>query len=69
MKMTELREGFTACPCPKIPACEFFENCEVCIPRHYNKDTLPFCEREIYLATLTQDERSRLEQIYNKGKS
>ena len=61
-----LREGFTECPCPKNPRCEFFENCEVCIPRHYNKDTLPYCEREVYLEKLTPERHEELLRIYSK---
>ena len=64
-----LRGVFSECPCPKDPKCVHFEDCEVCIPRHYNKDTLPYCEREVYLATLTTERREELMQAFNQEKA
>ena len=58
------RDCFEECPCPKDPHCEFFEKCEICIPRHYGKGDLPFCERDKYLVTLTPERREELLAIY-----
>ena len=60
-----LRDCLEECPCPKDPRCEHFNDCDVCVPRHYKKDTLPYCERDVFLDTLTPERREEILQIFS----
>jgi len=35
------------CPCPKKSACPRSQNCDECKRYHYDKNTMPYCERDI----------------------